>query len=63
MRKGLILSAIFLGPLTGPLFWGCVECVRGRQWAMAGVYALGIAGVAVGLPFVAAYLLTQPGVF
>lgn len=47
---GGIAVCVVMGPLTGPLTLGLVSCVRaGRPW-MASVYALGIAGVILGLP-------------
>lgn len=45
---------LLLGPLTGPLAIGCVAAWRAdRRW-MAGVYALGMAEVWLGLPAILA---------
>jgi hypothetical protein len=45
-------AGLVLGPLTGPLVLGFLACVRARRPYMAGVYALGIVEVVVGLPLV-----------
>jgi len=44
------LLSLALGPLTGPLALGLVVCLKGQRFFMAGVYALGLVEVWVGLP-------------
>jgi hypothetical protein len=45
----VVLGAIALGPMTGPLAFRFVRCVERRRWAMAAVYVAVIAGASAAL--------------
>lgn len=45
-----ILPWLALGPLTGPLAYGMVSCLRARRPVMAAVYGCGLVEVLFGFP-------------
>ena len=45
-----ILPWLALGPLTGPLAYGMVSCLRAHRPAMAAVYGCGLLEVLFGVP-------------
>jgi len=51
-RPILTATAVALGPITGPLFHGCVRCLEAKRYVMAGVYAVGAVEMAIALPVV-----------